>query len=285
VSETTVGLLYPGEMGAAVGRSLVGAGHEVVWAAAGRSPATVARAAEAGLTAVADVAEVAGRADVVLSVCPPHAAVRVAREVNAAGFRGLYVDANAVSPDTAREVAGIVEAGGAAYVDGGIIGTPPVAPGFIRLYLSGARAQQVLRLFAGTEVDARVIDGGAFAAASAVKMAYASWTKGSAALLLAARALARTEGVEETLLAEWGISQPGLEARSAGSARAAAGKGWRWVAEMEEIAATMAGAGLPDGFHLAAAEIYRRAQHADGTMPALDAVLEVLDTSSAGHQR
>jgi 3-hydroxyisobutyrate dehydrogenase-like beta-hydroxyacid dehydrogenase len=273
MSKTTVGLLHPGEMGTAVGRCLAGAGHEVLWAAAGRSPATAARAGEAGLTAVPDVAEVAGRADVVLSVCPPHAALEVAREVSAAGFGGLYVDANAVSPATAREVAGIVEAVGAGFVDGGIIGTPPVAPGFIRLYLSGARAGEVLRLFAGTEVDARVVDGEP-GAASAVKMAYASWTKGSAALLLAARALARAEGVEEALLAEWGISQPGLEGRSARSAGAAAAKGWRWVAEMEEIAATMAAAGLPDGFHLAAAEIYRRSQHAAG--PTVDGVLAVL---------
>jgi 3-hydroxyisobutyrate dehydrogenase-like beta-hydroxyacid dehydrogenase len=280
MSKTTVGLLYPGEMGAAVGRCLAGAGHEVLWAAAGRSPATAARAGEAGLTAVPDVAAVAGGADVVLSVCPPHAAMEVAREVSAAGFGGLYVDANAVSPATAREVAGIVEGGGAAFVDGGIIGTPPVAPGFIRLYLSGARAAEVLRLFAGTEVDARVIDGGpgVVGAASAVKMAYASWTKGSAALLLAARALARAEGVEETLLAEWGISQPGLEGRSARSAGAAAAKGWRWVAEMEQIAATMAAAGLPDGFHLAAAEIYRRSQHAAG--PTVDDVLAVLGGST-----
>jgi len=276
MDEATVGLLYPGEMGAAVGRCLAGAGHDVVWAAAGRGPATVARAGEAGLTALPDVADVARRADVVLSVCPPHAAVEVAGEVSAAGFRGLYLDANAVAPDTAREVAGLVEAGGAAYVDGGIIGTPPVAPGFIRLYLSGAQAGEAQALFAGTEVDARVIGGGDFGA-SAVKMAYASWTKGSAALLLAARALARAQGVEETLLAEWGISQPGLEARSAGSAGAAVAKGWRWVAEMEEIAAAMTAAGLPDGFHLAAAEIYRRAQHASGL--ALDDVLTVLDRS------
>jgi 3-hydroxyisobutyrate dehydrogenase-like beta-hydroxyacid dehydrogenase len=277
MSKTMVGLLYPGEMGAAVGRCLAGAGHEVLWAAAGRSPATAARAGEAGLTAVPDVAGVAGRADVVLSVCPPHAALEVAREVSAAGFCGLYVDANAVSPATAREVAGTVEAGGAAFVDGGIIGTPPVAPGFIRLYLSGTRAGEVLGLFAGTEVDARVIDGEP-GAASALKMAYASWTKGSAALLLAARALARVQGVEETLLAEWGISQPGLEGRSARSAGAAAAKGWRWVAEMEEIAATMAAAGLPDGFHLAAAEIYRRSQHAAGPTP--DGVLAALGGST-----
>jgi hypothetical protein len=94
-------------------------------------------------------------------------------------------------------------------------------------------------------------------AASAVKMAYASWTKGSAALLLAARALARAEGVEDALLAEWAISQPGLEKRSAGAAGSAAAKGWRWVAEMEEIAASMAADGLPAGFHQAAAEVYR----------------------------
>jgi hypothetical protein len=103
-------------------------------------------------------------------------------------------------------------------------------------------------------------------------MAYASWTKGSAALLLAARALARAEGVEDTLLAEWGISQPGLAGRSERAAGSAAAKGWRWVAEMEEIAAAMAAAGLPDGFHLAAAEIYRRAEDAG----APDAILTAL---------
>jgi hypothetical protein len=90
-------------------------------------------------------------------------------------------------------------------------------------------------------------------------MAYAAWTKGTAALLLAARALARAEGVEEALLAEWAISQPGLADRWTGAARSAAAKGWRWIAEMEEIAAAMAAAGLPEGFHRAAAEVYRRA--------------------------
>ncbi len=193
----------------------------------------LARAGEAGLTAVADVAEVAGRADVVLSVCPPHAAVQVAREVSAAGFRGLYVDANAVSPDhraggrrhrrgRRRGVRGRRDHRDAA----GRAGVHPALP--VRRPRRGG-APIVRR----TEVDARVIDGGAFAAASAVKMAYASWTKGSAALLLEARALARAEGVEETLLAEWGISQPGLEARSAarpGPRRPRAGAGsprWR----------------------------------------------------------
>ena len=289
MSEATVGLLHPGEMGAAVGQCLVAAGHRVLWVPEGRSAASAARAAAAGLTAASGgLAGLVRKADVIVSVCPPKAALGVARQV--AGFGGVYADANAVSPATAREIAAIVEASGASYVDGGIIGTPPATPGFIRLYLSGARAGEVQRLFAGGAVDARVIGGDALAggdasaggnalfggdalfAASAVKMAYASWTKGSAALLLAARALARAEGVEDMLLAEWGISQPGLAGRSERAAGSAGAKGWRWIAEMEEIATAMAAAGLPDGFHLAAAEIYRRAQDA----PAPDAILTAL---------
>ena len=274
----TVGLLHPGEMGAAVGQCLAAAGHRVLWMPSGRSPATAARAEAAGLTgADGGLAELVTSAEVIVSVCPPHAALEVAREVAGAGFGGLYVDANAISPATVREVASIVADGGAGCVDGGIIGTPPVRPGFIRLYLSGPRAREVRQLFEGTPVDARAVDH-AVGSASAVKMAYASWTKGSAALLLAARALARAQGVEDVLLAEWGLSQPGLEARSARAAGSATGKGWRWVAEMEEIAATMGAAGLPDGFHLAAAEIYRRSPHAEAT--ALDAVLEALRSGS-----
>jgi 3-hydroxyisobutyrate dehydrogenase-like beta-hydroxyacid dehydrogenase len=256
MGDITIGLLHPGEMGAAVGQCLAEGGHEVLWVPEGRGPVSAARAAAAGMDGV-DLAGLVASAEVILSVCPPHAALAVARQVAGAGFGGLYVDANAISPATAREVAGIVAGGGAGYVDGGIIGTPPVAPGFIRLYLSGPRAGEVLKLFDGSPVVTRVVDREAIGAASAVKMAYASWTKGSAALLLAARALARAEGVEDVLLAEWGLSQHGLEARSDGAARSAAAKGWRWVAEMEEIAATMAAAGLPAGFHQAAAEIYR----------------------------
>jgi 3-hydroxyisobutyrate dehydrogenase-like beta-hydroxyacid dehydrogenase len=281
MGEVTVGLLHPGEMGAAVGQCLAAAGHRVLWVPEGRSPATAARAEAAGLTpASAGLADLIREADVIFSVCPPHAALEVAREVagfglarRAAGFGGVYVDANAVSPSTAGEVARMVEAAGADYVDGGIIGTPPVAPGFIRLYLSGARAGEVQPLFAGGEVDALVVGGDASVAASAVKMAYASWTKGSAALLLAARGLARAEGVEEALLTEWGISQPGLADRSGRAAGSAAAKGWRWVAEMEEIAAAMAAAGLPDGFHMAAAEVYRRACAAGSADAILTALL------------
>jgi 3-hydroxyisobutyrate dehydrogenase-like beta-hydroxyacid dehydrogenase len=224
MAEMTVGLLHPGEMGAAVGQCLAGAGHRVLWLPDGRSEASAARAAGAGMTAAGGLSVLAGQVEVIVSVVPPHGAVEVARLVAGTGFGGVYVDANAIAPDTAREVARIVAAGGASYVDGGLIGTPPVAPGFIRLYLSGARAGSVERLFAGSPADVRVL-GPDPVAASALKMAYASWTKGSSAMLLAARAVARAGGVEEALLAEWGLSQPALAQRFDRAASSAAAKG------------------------------------------------------------
>jgi 3-hydroxyisobutyrate dehydrogenase-like beta-hydroxyacid dehydrogenase len=260
VNTHVIGLLHPGEMGTAVGRCLTKSGHTVLWASEGRSPATAARAAAAGLTDAHTIAAIAGQAGVILSVCPPHAAADVAWAVH--GFRGLYVDANAIAPGTAREIAQLINDSGGRYVDGGIIGLPPTAPGSTRLYLSGPDAETVQALFAGTDLDARIA-GPALTAASAVKMSYAAWTKGTAALILAIRELAKEEGVEEALLAEWSLSQPKLEERSRGSARSAKAKGWRWVAEMEEIAATMAAAGLPDGFHQAAAEMFRRYPRSD----------------------
>jgi len=257
----TIGLLHPGEMGAAVGGSLVLVGHEVLWDPAGRSRATTGRALSAELTGV-KFDRLIAKSSVILSICPPHAALDVAHQVAAAGYAGCYVDANAISAATAEQVAAVVTAAGASYVDGGIIGQPPEAPGYTRLYLSGPQASEVRVLFKRSRVDARIAEGPLYAA-STVKMAYAAWTKGSSALLLAARALARAGGVEQTLLAEWQLSQPNLTAQSERAAAAAAAKGWRWIGEMEEIAASMSAVGLPDGFHEAAAELFDRASRAD----------------------
>ena len=276
MTETTIGLLHPGEMGAAFGALLRGAGCDVVWASAGRSAATARRAEAAGLDDAGTVAGLSRRAGVILSVCPPHAALEVAQEV--AGFGGVFVDANAVSAATSRAVGEAIVSGGGTYVDGGIVGSPPTAPGTTRLYLSGDAAPAVAGLFAGTIVDARVLSA-RIGDASAMKMAYAAWTKGTAALVLNVRALAREAGLEAALLADWDESIPHLRQMSLQAARSAAAKGWRWDAEMEEIAAEFAAAGLPDGFHLAAAELFRRAPrlddpHADEAT--LDAVLREL---------
>jgi 3-hydroxyisobutyrate dehydrogenase-like beta-hydroxyacid dehydrogenase len=255
VNRPTIGILHPGEMGAAVAAAPAAGGATVLWASAGRSPASAERARRAGLTDAGTVQELAREAAVILSVCPPHAAAEVARSV--AGFRGVYVDANAISPAGSRALRTYLEDAGATYVDGGIVGPPPSTPGTTRLYLSGAAADEVAALFAGTPVDARVLSAEP-GDASALKMAYAAWTKGSAALLLAVRATASAHGVDAALLEEWRLSQPDLEARSERAAASAAAKGWRWVAEMEEIAATFAAAGVPEGFHRAAADVFRQ---------------------------
>jgi 3-hydroxyisobutyrate dehydrogenase-like beta-hydroxyacid dehydrogenase len=246
-------------MGSAVGAALRNRGETVLWASAGRSAATTERAERARLEDAGTIEELARRCNLILSLCPPHAAVGVARPL--ARFPGIYVDANAISPATSRTVAALV----GRYVDGGIIGPPPRTPGTTRLYLSGDEANTVTTLFADTLIDARVVSD-QVGAASALKMAYAAWTKGSAALLLAARALARSEGIEQTLLDEWRSSLPQLEQQSVAASRSAVSKGWRWIGEMNEIAETFARAGLPDGFHRAAAEVYRRSPRgvADG---------------------
>src|SRR5262249_23257181 len=181
----------------------------------------------------------------------------VARQVAGLGFRGSYVDANAIAPATAREVGGVITGAGARFVDGGIIGPPPRRPGSTRLYLSGDGAVGVARLFAASRLEA-IPPAGPATAASALKMAYAAWTKGSHALLMAVRALALHEGVDAALLAEWGRSIPDLPQRSEQAVAANAAKAWRFVGEMEEIARTSGAPGLPGGFPQAAGEVYRR---------------------------
>jgi 3-hydroxyisobutyrate dehydrogenase-like beta-hydroxyacid dehydrogenase len=248
-----IGLLHPGHMGAAVG-GVLAVKRPVWWASSGRSPASARRASAAGLTDVGSIEAIRDGCEFIFSICPPEAARDVARQV--AGFHGLYLDANAIAPATAREVAALIEEGGGTYVDGGIIGGPPTARSRgTRLYLSGPDGEKISPLFSGTAVDARVLSDD-LTAASALKMCFAAWTKGTTALLLDIRALAEALGETGALLAEWEGSMPELKDRSLSAAHQAATKGWRWRAEMEEIARTFRDADLPDGFHQAASEIY-----------------------------
>jgi 3-hydroxyisobutyrate dehydrogenase-like beta-hydroxyacid dehydrogenase len=240
-------------MGAAIGAQLVLAGHRVLWCPDGRAAATIERAQRASLEAVGSVTELAAASDVVLSVVPPAAAVEVASSIGP--FSGVFVDANAISPARTREVGEIVSAAGSRYVDAGIIGSPPQRDGDVRLYLSGSEARPLAGLFASTVIDARVVSE-RIGDASALKVAYAGWTKGSAALLLAMREFAVREGVEAALLSEWAQSQPDLDAGWRRAEKSRREKGWRWVGEMYEIADALGAVDLPEGFHRASAETY-----------------------------
>jgi|SRR5579863_8028595 len=251
----TIALLHPGEMGAAVGACLVSRGVHVVWASENRSPATRKRAECVGLEDLRSLDRALAASDAVLSICIPSGAFDLARQVAAHGFRGIYIDANAISPAHSREIGCLVEKAGARFIDGGIIGLPPAPSRVTRLYLCGPDASAIASLFAGSQTEAIVIDS-PIGGASALKVCYAAWSKGETALLGIIRALARHEGVDETLLKEWQYSMPGVAERSEHIVQRAR-KAWRWAGEMEEIAASFEAASVPSGF-LANAEIYRR---------------------------
>jgi 3-hydroxyisobutyrate dehydrogenase-like beta-hydroxyacid dehydrogenase len=289
MTNLTIGVLHPGEMGGSVGASARANASRVLWASEDRSAQTAERAAAAGLEDAKTLASLVAASDVILSVCPPHSALDLARSVAAHGFSGVYVDANAVAPGTAREIGRIVgkggekgggkggEKGGATFVDGGIIGPPARARGTTRLYLSGGQAGDIVGLFEQGPLEAIVVEGGP-GAASALKMAYAAYTKGTSALLVSIRALAMHAGVDSALLAEWARSQGDLGARSERAAGETARKAWRFAGEMAEIAATFDDAGLPDGFFLAAGKIYESlAGYKDASgMPSAAAVAKSL---------
>lgn len=263
-----VGVLHPGEMGVSICQALVDSGHDVLWVSDGRSAATQARAAP--FQALPDLASLTAQADFIFSICPPHAALAQAKLVAAENFSGIYVDANAVSPETAELVASVI---GDRYVDGGVIGPPATKPGSTRMYVSGHLAKEVVSLFGGGLLEVISIGEGN-ARASTLKMAYAAYTKGSSALLLMVNALAEAGGVHQELQREWEISQPGLIDRSAGTAKGTSRKAWRFVGEMQEIARTFEAFDLPGDFHKGAAEIYERMSELRGLAPSdLDTVI------------
>lgn len=267
-----IGFLHPGLMGETLAATC---DATALWVSQGRSAATVARAEANGLVDAGSLAGLVERTSTIVSICPPGAAEDVAEQVAAHGFAGTYVDANAISPATSRRIGDRFER----YVDGSVIGPPAHREGTTRLYLSGDGADAVADLWQGSVLDARVIDGG-IGAASALKMAYASWTKIGGAMLLAIRAMAETEGVSDALTAEWDISQPGLVARSEGTAKAVSPKAWRFIGEMEQIGSTFTEADLPAGFAQGAAAIYESMadlRHTD--TPTLSDVLSVLTVS------
>ena len=254
-----VGILHPGAMGAALGSALKARAGTVVWAAADRSHATAKRAELADLVAVPDVAEVARRAHLVVSICPPHAAHQVAEEV-AAALAGrpdppLYVDANAVAPATVQSIGELM--GASHVVDGAIIGPPAWEPGRTVLWLSGAAAPAVADLFAGSPFTARVL-GSDLGAASALKACYALQTKALPTVWAALADAADAYGVRDALRDQLARDGVDLAAQLDALQSRAGAKAWRWAGEMDEAAATLAAVGVPDGFSRAAAEVYRR---------------------------
>jgi 3-hydroxyisobutyrate dehydrogenase-like beta-hydroxyacid dehydrogenase len=274
---TSIGILHPGEMGISVAASAIHNGHQVYWVAQDRSPKTRARAEKHLLIKVDSLTELCQLGEVIISVCPPHAAEEVARSVVEAGFKGLYLDANAISPQRAIKIGERLEANRIRFVDGGIIGGPAWAPHETRLYLSGEHANQIVACFSKGPLETKII-GDEIGKASALKMCYAAYTKGRTALLAAILATSESLGVREELYRQWDLDENGFSDQVNRRVTRVTAKAWRFEGEMNEIASTFDEAGLPDGFHLSAAEIYRRmANFKDaGESPPLEDVLKAL---------
>lgn len=260
----TVGLLSPGEMGSVVARVLIDHGMPVVTCLDGRGERTWERARSAGIRELATYEDLVEHCDLLLSILVPSEAEAAARRVAVAlqhtGCRLLYVDGNAIAPDTARSVSEIIAAAGGSCIDAGIIGPPPTREGITRFYASGQRADEFAAL-GKHGIDVRVLGTG-IGQASGFKMCYAALTKGTAALAIAQLVAAARLGLYEPLVAELQLSQPDRYSDMARSLPATPDRTGRWIGEMEEIARTFASVGAPPGFHLGAADVYRLVQEA-----------------------
>ena len=245
-------------MGSAVGAALARGGVRVVATLAGRSERTARLAERAELELLPDLRSVIAAADVVVSIVPPEVAPAVAAEVlraaDVAGAKPLFVELNAIAPATAQNIATAAAAGGQNVVDGSISGPPPWRAGTTRIYLSGARATEVAELpFDGVDL---IVVGDEVGSASAVKMSTASVYKGTNALLIQALRAAHANGVLEHVLSDLRTASPQLVMNSERRIASAAAKSERYVAEMREIAATQAAAGLTPALFEAMAEVY-----------------------------
>jgi len=257
-SGPVLGLLHPGRMGAAVAGLAVATGHEVWWDPTGRGPGSAGRARDAALQPARDLAELLERVDVLLSICPPAAASEVARQVARKGFRGLYIDANAISPQRVERMGRILQDAGACFLDGSIVGVPPTAGEGARLYLAGPpeAAQTLAAVFAGTTLQVEPVSPHQ-GAASALKMAFAGYQKASRILAGVSHALAVEHGVGPQLLAE---AQRHSRSPLADPdyLPSVAARAWRWAPELREVADTLDGAGLPSHMAEAAARAMQR---------------------------
>ncbi len=272
-----IGILHPGQMGISVAASAKNSGYKVYWTSQGRSARTRERAESQDLIEIYKFKELCHICSVLVSVCPPYAAENLASEVLALGFSGIYLEANAISPERVIRIGEKMMSEGVTFVDGSIIGGPAWEAGKTWLYLSGEAASRAASYFSSGPLGTEVI-GNEIGLASSLKMCFAAYTKGSTALLCGILAAAEELGIRSNLERQWSRGDSDFATQIQQRVRRVTSKAWRFVGEMEEIADTMAFAGIPEGFHIAAAEIYKRLVHYKDVdePPQLEEVIDAL---------
>jgi 3-hydroxyisobutyrate dehydrogenase-like beta-hydroxyacid dehydrogenase len=272
-----IGILHPGEMGVSIAASAINSGNQVYWASENRSDKTRSRAEKYGLLDASSLSQLTQNSDIIFSVCPPRSAEEVAKSVIESGFKGYYLDANAIASQRSIKIGNMMESNGIHFIDGGIIGGPAWNPKETWLYLSGKDAKVIADCFTSGPLETKIISD-EIGKASALKMCYAAYSKGTTALLAAILATAETLGVRKELYGQWDMDDSSFSEQVNRRTTRVTAKAWRFEGEMREIAETFQEAGLPNGFHEAAAEIYHRmADFKDSTeTPSLDDVLNTL---------
>ena len=255
----TVGILSPGDMGHTVGDVLRQNGLRVITCLKGRSQRTRQLAEKAGIADVPTYTELVTEADLVLSIMVPAQAMSAAATVAAALQQVetalIYADCNAIAPQTVRKIGDSITVSGGTFVDASIIGPPPRTPGATRFYASGPNLDTFSKLN-NHGLDVRPL-GEEIGLASAIKMCYASLTKGLTALCTELLTAAALLGVSEALTAEFQLSQSALFERMERGLPGMPPKARRWIGEMEEIAATFEHVGLTPNILTGAADMYR----------------------------
>jgi 3-hydroxyisobutyrate dehydrogenase-like beta-hydroxyacid dehydrogenase len=251
-----VAVIAPGAMGSGVGQRLTSHGVDVVTALAGRSQASVKRAQVANMRPVSD-AEVAD-AEIILSIVPPGDALALAERLVPllAGKRVVYVDCNAVNPETKQRIGAAIAKSGCPFVDVGIIGAPPKPEGAGPAFYAGGPHASRLGVLLQHGLDVRVIDG-PIGAAAALKMSYAGITKGFTAIGAAMMLAATRAGAAQALHHELSLSQPTLLAWLTRQLPASYAKAYRWVAEMEEISDFVSAQPSASEMYAAIAHLYQ----------------------------
>jgi L-threonate 2-dehydrogenase len=262
----TVAVMAQGTMGAGVGKRLNERGAEVRTLLSGRSEASAGRAKAAGMRPAADERELLSGADYFLSILPPDQAEalaeRLAPALRSLPVKPVYVDCNAISPQTAGRVAAIVEPTGSAFVDGGIIGGPPREGYSPAIYASGPQAERTKPL-KDYGIDWRIIDG-----------PIGGTTAIAAAMLLGAARF----GCAEALIAELSASQPEMLKRMQRGIPGMYDKAYRWVGEMQEISDFLDANTPSSEMYRGIARLYEYLAAAEAEdKPAVDNAIKTLD--------
>ena len=291
-----IGIVSTGDMGHQVGRTLREAGFRVVTSLDGRSERSRRLAKQAGIEDSGELAALIRQVDLLLSIMPPAAAAGFASDVatlmNATGVHPLFVDCNAIAPATSREIANVITATGAEYLDAGIIGMPPARKNPPRVYISGDRPER-LQILERPDMIVRTLAGG-IGAASAIKMCYAALNKGGMTLEALVLIGAAQLGLSAELHRELVDAQPHLLASMESRVPWLAADAGRWSGEMLEIARTFADVGLTPRMHEGAANVFdllancslasETRETADRSR-SLAAAIEIFAASLSGHGR